>query len=57
VTSARPTSPPGQTQSAGGPGGAPDTRIKRSAWLLASFALVFYVGYIAYYFWRSAAGG
>jgi hypothetical protein len=54
VTTARPTSPPGQAQRADGRGGALDARIKRSAWLLASFAILFYVGYVAYYFVRSA---
>jgi hypothetical protein len=53
VTSARPTSPPGQAHSADGRGGALDARVKRSAWLLAAFAILFYVGYIAYYFLRS----
>ena len=56
MTSAQPNSQPGQAQSADGRGGAPDARIKRSAWLLAAFAILFYVGYIAYYFVRSAGG-
>jgi hypothetical protein len=56
VTSARSTSQPGQAHDADGRGGARDARIKRSAWLLAAFAFLFYVGYIAYYFLRSAGG-
>ncbi len=44
VTTARPNSQPGQAQRADGRGGALDARIKRSAWLLASFAILFYVG-------------
>jgi hypothetical protein len=48
MTSARPTSQPGQAHSTDGRGGALDARIKRSAWLLAAFAILFYVGYIAY---------
>ena len=57
MTSARPTSQPGQAQRADGRGGALDARIKRGAWLLAAFAFLFYVGYIAYYFWRMSARG
>jgi hypothetical protein len=53
VTSARPSSQPGQAHSADGRGGASDARVKRSAWVLAAFAILFYVGYIAYYFLRS----
>jgi hypothetical protein len=56
VTNARPTSQPGHAHSANGGGGALDGRIKRSAWLLAAFAILFYVGYIAYYFLRSGGG-
>jgi hypothetical protein len=56
VTAARPTLPPGQAQRADGRGGALDARIKRNAWLLASFAILFYVGYIAYYFLRGGGG-
>ena len=56
MTAGRPTSQPGQAQRADGRGGALDARIRRSAWLLASFAILFYVGYIAYYFLRSAGG-
>jgi hypothetical protein len=56
VTAGRPTSQPGQAQRADGRGGALDARIKRSAWLLASFAILFYVGYVAYYFLRSGEG-
>ena len=55
MTSARPTSP-GQAQRADGRSGALDARIRRSAWLLASLAILFYVGYLAYYFLRSAGG-
>ena len=57
MTSARPTSQPGQAQNPDGRGGALDARIKRSAWLLAAFATLFYVGYIAYYFWRGTGRG
>jgi len=57
VTSARPTSQPGQAQRADGRGGALDARIKRSAWLLAAFAILFYLGYIAFNFWRVAGRG
>jgi hypothetical protein len=57
VTSARPTLQPSQAHGEDGRGTALGVRIKRSAWVLASFAILFYVGYIAYYFWRSAAGG
>jgi hypothetical protein len=53
VTTARSNSQPGQAQRADGRSGALDARIKRSAWLLASFAILFYVGYIGYYFLRS----
>ncbi len=56
MTSARSTSQPGQAHHADGRGGARDARIKRSAWLLAAFAFLFYVGYVAYYFLRSAGG-
>ncbi len=41
---ARPTSRPGQAQSADGRGGVRHARTKRSAWLLAAFAVLFYVG-------------
>jgi hypothetical protein len=54
VTTARPTSQPGQARRADGRGGARDPRIKRSAWLLAAFAILFYVGYVAFNFWRLA---
>jgi len=57
VTSARPTSQPARAQSADGRGGASEARVKRSAWLLAAFAILFYLGYIAFYFWRSTARG
>jgi hypothetical protein len=57
VTGARPTLQPGQAHGADGRSGALDARIKRSAWSLASIAILFYVGYLAYFFWRSAAGG
>jgi len=57
VTSLRGTSQPGQAQDADGRGGASDARIKRSAWLLAAFAILFYVGYIAFNVWHSAARG
>ena len=53
MTRALPTSQPGQAPRADGRGGALDARIKRSAWLLAAFAILFYLGYIAYYFVRS----
>ncbi len=56
MTSARSTSQPGQARSSDGRGGASHARIKRTAWLLATFAVVFYVGYIAYYFLRSGGG-
>ena len=54
MTNARFDSKPGQARRADGHGGALDARIKRSAWLLAAFAILCYVGYIAYYFWRGA---
>ena len=57
MTSVPATSRPGQAHSADGRGGALDARIKRSAWLLAAFAIVFYVGYIAFNVWHSAARG
>ena len=57
MTRPRPTSPPGQAHSADGSGGARDARIKRSAWLLAAFAILFYLGYIAFNFWRVAGRG
>ena len=57
MTSARPTSQPARAQSADGRGGASEARVKRSAWLLAAFAILFYLGYIAFYFWRSTARG
>jgi hypothetical protein len=57
VTSAPSTSRPVQAESTDGRGGALRARIKRNAWLLGAFAILFYVGYLAYYFWRSAAGG
>ena len=47
MTTARSNSQPGQAQRADGRGGALDARIKRSAGLLASFAILVYVGYIA----------
>ena len=56
MTAARPISQPGRARRANGRGGALDARIKRSAWLLASLAILLYVGYIAYYFLRSAGG-
>ena len=57
MTSARPTSQPGQAHGADGRGGAADARIKRSAWLLAAFAVLFYVGYIAFNFLRATGRG
>jgi hypothetical protein len=54
VTGARPTSQPGQAHSADGRG---DARIKRSAWLLAAFAILFYVGYVAFSFWHTTGRG
>ena len=56
MTGPRPTRP-GPTLRADAGADAVDARLKRSAWLLGSLALALYVGYIAYYFWRSAAGG
>jgi hypothetical protein len=55
--SSRPSSQPGQAQGADGRGGASDARIKRGAWLLAAFAILFYVGYIAFNFWRATGRG
>jgi hypothetical protein len=57
VRRARPTPRPGHANGADGHDGARDARITRSAWLLASFALAFYVGYIGWFLWRSQAGG
>ena len=57
MTTPRSPSQPGQAHSADGRGGARDARIKRSAWLLAAFAILFYVGYIAFNFWHIAARG
>ena len=57
MTISRPTSQPGQADSADGRGGASDARIKRSAWLLAAFAVLFYVGYIAFNFLRATGRG
>ena len=57
MTSARPTSQPGQARNGDGRGGALDARIKRSAWLLAAFAVLFYVGYIAFNFLRATGRG
>jgi hypothetical protein len=57
VTGVRSTSQPGQAHSADGRGGALDARIKRSAWLLAAFAFLFYVGYIAYNLMHLTARG
>ena len=57
MTSARPTSQPGQARNADGRGGALDARIKRSAWLLAGFAILFYFGYIAFNFLRATGRG
>ena len=54
MTSARPTSQPGQAQGADGHGGARDAQIKRTAWLLAALAVLFYVGYLAFNFWHIA---
>ena len=55
MTSPRANSQPSQAHGMEGHGGASDPRIKRSAWLLAAFAIVFYVGYIAFNFWHIAA--
>lgn len=55
MTSARPPSQPGQAHGADGRGGVRDARIKRGAWLLAVFAILFYAGYIAFSFWHTAA--
>ena len=55
MTSPRPNSQPGQAHSTDGHGGVSDARIKRSAWLLAAFAILFYAGYIAFNFWHIAA--
>jgi hypothetical protein len=57
VTSSRSTSQPGQAHSADGRGGASDARIKRSAWLLAAFAILFYAAYIAFSFLRATGRG
>ena len=57
MTSSRPTSQPGQARNADGRSGASDARIKRSAWLFAAFAVLFYVGYIAFNFWRATGRG
>ena len=57
MTRDRLTSQPGQALSADGRGGALDARIKRSAWLLAAFAVLFYLGYIAFNFWRATGRG
>jgi len=57
MTISRSTTQPGQAHSADGRGGASDARIKRSAWLLAAFAILFYVGYIAFNFWRATGRG
>jgi hypothetical protein len=57
VTSARPTSQPGQAHNADGRGGTHDARVKRSAWLLAGFAILFYIGYIAFNFLRATGRG
>jgi hypothetical protein len=32
-------------------------KVRRSAWLLAGLAVVFYLGYIAWMFVRSSSGG
>ena len=53
MTRARYTSNPGQALSADGRSGAHAARIRRSGWLLGGLAILFYVGYIAYYFVRS----
>lgn len=55
MTKTRPTLQPGLAHGADGRGAVRDARIKRSAWLLAAFAILFYVGYVAFYFWRIAA--
>jgi hypothetical protein len=52
VTTARATPQPGQAPHADERGDALEARIKRGAWLLAAFAILFYVGYVAYSFWR-----
>ena len=57
MTSARPTSQPGEAQRADGRGSALDARIKRSAWLLAAFAILFYAAYIAFSFLRATGRG
>ncbi|HUO65976.1 MAG TPA: hypothetical protein VMV37_00480 [Gammaproteobacteria bacterium] len=59
MTSARRSLQPGHAHGADGRGGASDerdARVKRSAWLLTAFAILFYVGYIAFNFWRSTGG-
>jgi len=33
---------------------APDTRIRRNAWVLGALAVAFYVGFVAWNLWRSA---
>ena len=57
MTSSRPTSQPGQAHGADGRGGTHDARVKRSAWLLAGFAILFYIGYIAFNFLRATGRG
>ena len=57
MTSSRSTSQPGQAHGADGRGGARDAQIKRGAWLLAAFAILFYLGYIAFNFWRATGRG
>ena len=56
MTSARPTSPPGQAHGADGHDGTRAARVTRSAWLLAAIALAFYVGYIGWFLFRGLAG-
>jgi len=57
VTTARAKPQPGQARHADGRDAALDARIKRGAWLLAAFAILFYVGYVAFNFWHIAARG
>ena len=56
MTRAQRSSAPDLGQCVGPPDGARDARITRSAWLLASLAVLFYVGYVAWNLWRGAVG-
>ncbi|HUL81519.1 MAG TPA: hypothetical protein VL131_05225 [Gammaproteobacteria bacterium] len=56
MTNAPRSSRSGHAHGADGRDDARDAGITRSAWLLAGVALAFYVGYIAWFLWRSVAG-